>query len=116
MEDSAQATQDLGGSEPVAEIACDGQRLSKVMQGGVDLLEVRIDQCAAGRRALSGQTGRVGGRRVPAGPGAHYRRCHPPGLPRLPNGVFRLALGCAAGEVCRYDTRGSLFTRELTRR
>ncbi|WP_037269063.1 caspase family protein [Kibdelosporangium aridum] len=37
------------------------------------------------------------------------------GIPRLPNGVFRLAMGCDTGEVCGYNTRGSYFTRELTK-
>src|SRR5262245_28087702 len=37
------------------------------------------------------------------------------GLPRLSNGAFWLAMGCDTGEVCRYDSRGSYFTRELTR-
>ncbi|MEU8284040.1 caspase family protein [Micromonospora sp. NPDC048905] len=35
------------------------------------------------------------------------------GLPQLPNGAFALVAGCARGEICRYDARGSLFTRAL---
>ncbi|GIJ29104.1 hypothetical protein Vqi01_42660 [Micromonospora qiuiae] len=35
------------------------------------------------------------------------------GLPQLPDGAFALVAGCDRGEVCRYDARGSLFTRAL---